>query len=100
MDKNRYEPSSDLKNVKENIFNGSRTNLVQNRILKKKTFPNLPKNTENPRFFEFPKAIKWPELADNYPKIWTLPQSLTKIFFMSQTQKFIKIFQKTPPPQT
>ena len=66
----------------------------------KKKLPNLPKNTENSRFFEFPKFIKWPELADNYFKTSALPQSHFKNFFVSQTQKFMKIFQKTyPPPQ-
>ena len=70
--------------------------MVQNRILKKK---KVAKNTENLRFFEFPKVTKWPELADNYPKTLALPQSLSKIFFVSQTQKFMKIFQKTYPPK-
>ena len=55
------------------IFNGSRTNLAQNRILKKKGCQLCPKNTENPRFFEFHKVIKWPEVVDDYPKILTLP---------------------------
>ena len=32
-------------------------------VFKKKKWPNLPKNTENPRFFEFPKIKKWPEVA-------------------------------------
>ena len=41
---------------------------------------------------------KWPELADNYSKTLALPQSLSKIFFVSQTQKFMKIFQKNHPP--
>jgi hypothetical protein len=50
----------DLKNLKNPIFNGSRTNFAQNRILKKKKA--LP-NTENPRFFEIHKSIKWPGLA-------------------------------------
>ena len=35
------------------------------------------------------------KMADNYSKT---PQSLSKILFMSQTQKFMKIFQKTYPP--
>ena len=53
-------------------------------------------------FLNFPKSQngrKWPELADNYSKTSALPQSLSKIFFVSQTQKFMKIFQKriTPP---
>ena len=52
----------DLNNIRKPILNGSRTNFAQNRILKKK-LPNLPKNTENPRFFEFQTAINWPELA-------------------------------------
>ena len=66
----------------------------------KKKLPNLPKNTENPWFFEFSQMKKWPELADNYSKPLALPQSLSKIFFVSQTQKFMKIFQKNhPPPQ-
>ena len=72
-------------------------------VFKKKKLPNLSKNTENPRFFEFPKITngrKWSELADNYSKTSVLPQSLSKMFFVSQTQKFMKIFQKNhPPPQ-
>ena len=32
-------------------------------VFKKKKLPNLPKNTENPRFSEFPKVTKWPEVA-------------------------------------
>ena len=53
----------DLKNVRKTIFNGSGTNLVHNPTLKKKQLLNLPKNTENPRFFEFPKVIKWLKVA-------------------------------------
>ena len=50
----------DLNNVKKTIFHGSVNNLAQNRILKeKKKLPNLPKNSENPRFFEFYKVITW-----------------------------------------
>ena len=30
----------------------------------KKKLPNLPKNTENPRFFEFHKVTKWLEVAE------------------------------------
>ena len=56
--------------------------------------PIWPKNTENPRFFEFPKVTKWAELADTSPKTSALPQSFSKMFFVSQTQKFMKIFQK------
>ena len=56
-----------------------------------------------PDFLNFPKSQngrKWPELADNYSKTSALPQSLSKFFFVSQTQKFMKIFQKNhPPPQ-
>ena len=74
-------------------FNGSRTNLAQNRILKKKV-AKFAKNTENPRFFEFHKVIKWLELTHNYPKRSALSQSLPKLFFMFQTQKIMKIFQK------
>ena len=62
----------------------------------------MPQNTENPKFLEFlnHKVIKWLELADNYSKTSALPQSMSKIFFVSQTQKFMKIFQKkSPPPQ-
>ena len=69
----------------------------------KKKLPNLPKNTENPWFLNFLKSQngrKWSELADNYSKTSDLPQSLSKNFFVSQTQKFMKIFQKNhPPPQ-
>ena len=65
----------------------------------KKKLPNLPKNTENPWFFEFPQITKWPEVADNYSKTLALPQSLSKIFFVSQTEKFMKIFQKNHPPK-
>ena len=65
----------------------------------KKKFPNLPKNTENPWFFEFLQIKKWPDVADNYSKTSALPQSLSKIFFVSQTQKFMKIFQKNHPPE-
>ena len=72
--------------------------MVQCSILKKQ-LPNLPKNTKNPRFFEFPKVIKCAELDDNYLKTSALPQSLTKMFFVSQTQKFMKIFQKTYIPK-
>ena len=54
-------------------------------------------------FLNFPKSQngwKWPKLADNYFKTSALPQSFSKIFFVSQTQKFMKIFQKNhPPPQ-
>ena len=35
-------------------------------IFWKTKLPNLPKNNENPRFFEFPKITKmtkWPEVA-------------------------------------
>ena len=49
----------------------------------KRKLPNLPKNTENARFFEFPKITKWPEVADNYSKTSALPQSLSKNFFVS-----------------
>ena len=48
----------DLKNVRKTIFNGFRANLAHNHILKKKKLPNLPKNTENPTFFEFPQVTK------------------------------------------
>ena len=66
-----------------------------------KKLPNVPKNNENLRFFEFPKSKngwKWSEVADNYSKTLALLQSLSKIFFVSQTQKFMKIFQKKLPP--
>ena len=60
----------------------------------------MPKNAENPWFFEFPQITKWPELADNYSKTSALPQSLSKIFFVSQTQKIHEnIPKKSPPPQ-
>ena len=62
-------------------------------VFKKIKLPNLPKNTENPRFFEFPKVIKWPELEDNYPKTSAFPQSLASNFF-----GVIKIFPKNHPP--
>ena len=65
----------------------------------KKKLPNLPKNNENPRFFEFLKITKWPELADNYSKTSALPpKSFPNFFFMSQTQKFMKIFRKNHSP--
>ena len=54
-----------------------------------------------PDFLNFPKSQngrKWPELADNYSKRSALPQSFSKIFFVSQTQKFMKILQKNYPP--
>ena len=54
-----------------------------------------------PDFLNFPKSKnvrKWPELADNYSKTSALPQSLSKIVFVSQTQKFMKIFQNKSPP--
>ena len=43
----------DLKNIRKTIFNGSGTNFAQNRILKKKKLPNVPKNTEIPDFLDF-----------------------------------------------
>jgi len=62
--KNRYKLSSGCKEIQKNHFDGSRANFAQNRILKKKKkLPNLPKNTENPRFFEFQIAINLSELA-------------------------------------
>ena len=75
----------DLKNVTKTIFNGSKTNLVQNRILKKKSCQICPKILKIPHFLNFPKlqnGRKLPESADNYPKTSTLPQSLTKKFFV------------------
>ena len=63
--------------------------ILSKIVFWKKKLPNLPKNTENPRFVEFPKVTKWPELADNYSKTSALSQSLSKIFFVSQTQKFM-----------
>jgi hypothetical protein len=56
----------DLNNIsKPAMFNNSRTNLAQNRILKeKKSCQICPKNTENSRFFEFQKSTKWQELAE------------------------------------
>ena len=69
----------------------------------KKSCQICPKILKIPDFLNFPKSKngrKWPELADNYSKTSALPQSLSKIFFVSQTQKFMKIFQKNhPPPQ-
>ena len=53
-----------------------------------------------PDFLNFPKSQngrKWPELTDNYSKTSGLPQSFSKIFFVSQTQKFMKIFKKNHP---
>ena len=54
----------------------------------------------NPSFFKFHKIIEWLILANNYPKTSALSQSLSNIFFVSQTHKFMKIFQNnSPPPQ-
>ena len=70
-------------------------NFARNRMLKgKKKLPNLPKNTENPRFFEFQKSIKWPVLADKHIKSSDLLESFTKIFLLAQNQKFMKLFKK------
>ena len=52
----------DLKNIKNPIFNDSSINFAQNHILKKKSC-QMPKKTENPRFFEFHKSIKWQGMA-------------------------------------
>ena len=60
-----------------------------------------PKILKIPDFFNFPKSKngrKWPKLADNYFKTSAFPQSLSKIFFVSQTQKSMKIFEKNHPP--
>ena len=67
----------------------------------KKSCQICPKILKISDFLNFPKSQngrKWPELADNYSKTSALPQSLSKIFFVSQTQKFMKIFQKNHPP--
>ena len=62
---------------------------------KNKKLPNFLKNTENPRFFEFPKSQNGRKL----PILATLPQSLPKIFFESQNPpKLMKIFPKNLPP--
>ena len=70
-------------------------------IFWKKKLPNLPKNTDFLNFSKSQNDRKWSELADNYSKTSALPQSLSKIFFVSRTQKFMKTFQKNhpPPPQ-
>ena len=61
----------------------------------------MPKNTENLKIFEFQMAgsgQNW--LADDYAKTSALSRSLSKSVFVSQIQKFMKIFQKNhPPPQ-
>ena len=68
--------------------------MVQNRILKKKA-----KNTENPKFCEFQKVIKWPESVDGWLKNSGLPQSLSRIFYLSQTQKLMILSQKQYAPK-
>ena len=65
----------------------------------KKKLPNLPKNTENPRFFEFQKIIKCPKSADKHIKSSGLLEILTRIFLLAQNQKFMKLFKKWYPPQ-
>ena len=50
-----------------------------------------------PDFCEFLQIKKWAELADNYSKTSAFSQSLSKICFVFQTQKFMKIFQKNHP---
>ena len=86
--------------LEKSFFDGSRANLVKIVFWKKKKVVKFAqKYTENPWFFEFLKVIKWPEVAENYPKTSALPQRLSQnVFFVSQTQKFMKIFQKTHPP--
>ena len=91
MDKNHPR---DLSNLRKPIFNSSRTNFAQNRILKRKKIPNLPKNTENHRFFEFYKSIKWLELTGKHIQSSGLLEILTKIFLSTQNQKFMKLFKK------
>ena len=91
----------DLKNVRKIIFNDSRTNLVQNCILKKKSCHSCPNILKIPDFLNFPKSQNgrnWPIII---PKHWLCPKVFPKCFFVSQTQKFMKIFPKnhTPPPK-
>jgi hypothetical protein len=61
--------------------------------------PNLPKNTENPKFFGFQKSINWPESADKQNKSSGLLEILTRIVLLAQNQKFMKLFKKCYPPK-
>ena len=71
----------------------------------KKKLPNLPKNTENSKFFWISQIHKMAGSGRNWPIIISkhrlCPKVIPKIFLCPQTQKFMKIFQKNlpPPPQ-
>ena len=67
----------------------------------KKKLPNLPKNTGNPRFFEFPQITKWPEVADNYSKTSACPKVFPKFFLCPKPKNSWWKYSKkkiTPPP--
>ena len=59
----------------------------------------MPKNTENPRFFEFYKSIKWPESADKHIKTSDLPEILARIFILGPEPKIHGIIPSVVRPK-
>ena len=77
--------------------------LILNRFLKKKKkLPNLPKNTENPWFFEFQIAINGPKLIeiDRFvsQKFRLAPKSHQKHFFIPSLKNSWNYHKKSYPP--
>ena len=71
----------------------------------KNKLPNLPKNTENPWFFEFLQITKWPEVTGSgrnwpiiIPKHWLCPKVFPKFFLCPKPKNSWKYSQKITPP--
>ena len=92
-----------LKNLRKTIFNDSRTNFAQNRILKKKVAKFAQKYWKS-QIFWISNGHKLAGIGPNRPnwssKISASSILLPKIFFCSKTKNWRR-YQKNlaPPPQ-
>ena len=85
----------DLKKVRKAIFNGSMTNLVQNRILKKNS-EICSKILKIPDFLNFPKS----QNGQNWAIIIQLCSKVfPKLFLCSKPKNSWKYSKKLIPPQ-